>query len=234
MPCSRTQRRRARATSARLRSAARRLFFDSDAVASKEPGERAPASWDSPLVQRRNNLTQREVRLLTDEGENPLRVLLQWRSTPSTGYWLAGPVVAKALHPSDRGTDADVELFGRFTSGPSSFHEANDPHSQLTRIRSMHWSTLRRINALDLLLRQTLGIPIYTPAGTCCRGPKCQHNRGKSLRGHRGTTGCRPRRRPVCPIPYRLDADTPPRVLPGLCIHTSVGNEIRQDGPGVG
>src|SRR3977135_36336 len=85
MPCSRTQRRRARATSARLRSAACRLFFDSDAVASKEPGERAPAAWDSPLVQRRNNLTQRDVRLLTDEGDNPLRVFLQWRRTPSPG-----------------------------------------------------------------------------------------------------------------------------------------------------
>src|SRR4249920_2827116 len=34
-PCSRTQRRRARATSARFRSAADRLFFNSDAVASK-------------------------------------------------------------------------------------------------------------------------------------------------------------------------------------------------------
>src|SRR6266581_5686876 len=161
-PCSRTQRRRARATSARLRSAARRLFFDGDAVASKEPGERAPASWDSPLVQSRNNLTQREVLLLTDEGENPLRVLLQWRGTPSTGYWLAGPVVAKALHPPDRGTDADVKLFGCFTSGSSSFHEANDSHSQLTRIRSMHWVTLRRINALDSLLRRALGIPIHS------------------------------------------------------------------------
>ena len=74
----------------------------------------------------------------------------------------AGPVVAKALTRSDRGTDADVELFGRFTSGPSSFHEANDPHSQLTRTRSMHWSTLRRINALDSLLSQTLGIPIHS------------------------------------------------------------------------
>jgi hypothetical protein len=133
-------------------------FFDSDAVASKEPGERAAASWYSPLVQRRNNLTKREA----DEGENPLRVLVQWRSTPSTGYWFAGPVVAKALHPPDRGTDADVELFGCFTSGSSSFHEANDSHSQLTRMRSMHWATLRRINALDSLLRRVLGIPIHS------------------------------------------------------------------------
>src|SRR5712692_3045466 len=161
-PCSRTQRRRARTTSARLRSAARRLFFYGDVVASEESGERASASWDSPLVQRRNNLIQREVRLLNNEGENPLRVLLQWRSAPSTGHWLGSPVVEKALQPPDRGTDADIELFGRFTSGPSSFHKANDSHSQLTRIRSMHWSTLRRINALDSLLRRPLGIPIHS------------------------------------------------------------------------
>jgi len=161
-PCSRTQRRRARATSARFRSAAWRLFFKGDAVASKKPGECASASWDSPLVQRRNNLTQREVLLLTDEGENPLRVLLQWRSAPSTGYGLAGPVVTKALHPSDRRTDADIELFGRLTSGSSSFHKANDSHSQLTRIWSMHWSTLRRINALDSLFQRALGIPIHS------------------------------------------------------------------------
>src|SRR5258708_3287584 len=121
MPCSRTQRRRARATSARLRSAACRLFFDSDAMASEESGERAAASWNSPLVQHRNDLIQREVRLLTDEGEYPLRILLQWRNTPSTGHRLGSPVIAKALHPPDCRTDAHVELLGCFTAGSSFF-----------------------------------------------------------------------------------------------------------------
>src|SRR2546421_4056913 len=112
-PCSRTQRRRAQATSARFRSAACRLFFEGDAMASEETGERAAACWNSPLVQRRNDLTQCEVRLLTDEGEDPPRMLLQWRSTPARRHWLARPVVAKALHPPDRGTDADIALFRR-------------------------------------------------------------------------------------------------------------------------
>src|SRR6266498_2994533 len=160
-PCSRIQRRRARATSARFRSAARRLFFEGDAVTSEETGERAAACCNSLLAQRRNDLTQCVVRLLPDEGEDSLGVLLQRRSTPATGHWRTHPVIAKALHPPDRGTDADVVLFGRFTSGPSSFHEANNSHSQLTRIRSMHCLTLRRINALDSLLRPHLGIPIH-------------------------------------------------------------------------
>ena len=43
-----------------------------------------------------------------------------------------------------------------------SFHEVNDAHSQLTRIRSMYWPALRRINALDSLLRGLLGIPIHS------------------------------------------------------------------------
>src|SRR6202140_1888770 len=109
-PCSRTQRRCARATSPRLRSAACRLFFDGDAVAGEESGKRAWACRDSPLSQRQDHLIQREVRLLTNKGEDPLRVLLQWRCTSSTGHWLGSPVVAEALHPPDRGADADVEL----------------------------------------------------------------------------------------------------------------------------
>jgi hypothetical protein len=43
-----------------------------------------------------------------------------------------------------------------------SFHEPNDSDSQLTRIWSMHWSTLRRINALGSLIRRALGIPIHS------------------------------------------------------------------------
>jgi hypothetical protein len=70
--------RRARATSARFRSAARRLFFDGDAVASEKAGQRVAAPWDSPLVKRRNTLIQREGRLRTDECEDLPGMLLQW------------------------------------------------------------------------------------------------------------------------------------------------------------
>src|ERR1700676_4696489 len=120
-PCSRTQRRRARATSARLRSAACRLFFDGDAVRSEESGKRASACRDSPLSQGQDHLIQRKVRLFTNEGEDPLRVLLQWRCTPAAGHGLGSPVVVEALHPPDRGAHADVELVGGLTSGRYSF-----------------------------------------------------------------------------------------------------------------
>jgi hypothetical protein len=72
-------------------------------------------------VKRRNDLIQREVRYLADEGEDLPRVLLQWRSTPSTGHGFGSPVFTKALHPPDRRTDADIKLFGRLPSGSSFF-----------------------------------------------------------------------------------------------------------------
>jgi hypothetical protein len=87
---------------------------------------------NSPLVKRRNNLIQREVRSRADECEDLPRMLLQWRSTPSAGHGFASPVFVKPLHPPNRRTDADLELLGRPTSGSSSFHKVNDAHSQLT------------------------------------------------------------------------------------------------------
>src|SRR5262249_8956236 len=129
--CSRIQRRRARATSARLRSAARRLFFEGDAMASEEPRKRAAASGDTSPMQYRNDLIQRKVPLLADQGEDLLRICLQRRSAAA---WFTNPIFAKALHAADRRTGADLQLFSRLTSRSSFFNKANYPHSQLTRV----------------------------------------------------------------------------------------------------
>src|SRR6516164_5395167 len=87
---------------------------------------------------------------------------LQRRRAPATGHWFANPVFAKALHPTDRRTGADLEFFGRLASRSSSIDKVNYAHSQLTRVRSAHCPALRRINALDSLLRSPLGIPIHS------------------------------------------------------------------------
>src|SRR4029453_556402 len=161
-PCSRIQRRRARATSARFRSAARRLFFEGDAMASEEPRKRAAASGDTSPMQYRNDLIQRKGPLVADQGEDLLRICLQRGSAAATGHWFTNPIFAKALHPADRRTGADLQLFSRLTSRSSFFNKANYPHSQLTRVRSGHCPALRRINALDSFLRSPLGIPIHS------------------------------------------------------------------------
>src|SRR5215475_11637069 len=115
-PCSRIQRRRARATSARLRSSARRLFFERDAMASEETRQCAAACRDTSLTQYRNELIQRKVPLFADQGEDLPRILPQGGSAPARRRWFANPIFVKALHPEDRRTGTDMVLFGHLTS----------------------------------------------------------------------------------------------------------------------
>jgi hypothetical protein len=143
-PCSRIQRRRARATSARLRSSARRLFFKRDAVARKESRQCAAARRDTSLTQYRNELCK--IPLLADKVENLLRMLLQRGCAASTGHRFGRPIFAKALQPADRGTRADLEVFGSIPSRSSCFDELDHANSQIPRIRSPHWPAPRRIN----------------------------------------------------------------------------------------
>jgi hypothetical protein len=81
VPCSRIQRRRARATSARFCSAARRLFFEGDLMTLEEALYRAAAAGNPSLVHRRDHLIQRQVRLVHNQREQTVRVLPQRRRT---------------------------------------------------------------------------------------------------------------------------------------------------------
>jgi hypothetical protein len=126
VPCSRIQRRRARATSARFCSAARRLFFEGDLMTLEEALYRAAAAGNPSLLHRRDHLIQRQVRLVRDQREQTVRVLLQRRRARAA--WLRGalPRVAKALYPFDRCTGADLEVFRRLTPRSAAFNARND------------------------------------------------------------------------------------------------------------
>ena len=169
-PCSRIQRRRARATSARLRSAARRLFFEGDAMTSEEARKRAAAPGDTSPMQYRDDLIQRQVRLLADQGEDLLRILLQRRSAPATGHWFANPIFAKALHPADRRTGADLELFGRLTSRSSCLQQSE------LRAFSAHQGTVRALpsppanQCVRLAPSESLGNPDSLRSGRAVEG----------------------------------------------------------------
>src|SRR6202051_4213018 len=84
MPCSRTQRRRARTTSARCCSAAHRLFFEADIVPFEEPPHRAAAAGDPALAYDRNDFIQRQIWLLANQPQQNGRVPLQRRDAAST------------------------------------------------------------------------------------------------------------------------------------------------------
>ena len=78
-PCLRIQRRRARATSARSCSLARRLFFDGDIMSLEKAPDRGATAWNSLLAHRRNDLIQGQIRLLGYQSQQPFHLLLQQR-----------------------------------------------------------------------------------------------------------------------------------------------------------
>src|SRR5690242_14267577 len=115
MPCSRIQRRRARATSGRSRSAACRLFFEGDATASKKPRQRTLAGLDPPLQQFRQGLLQGRIGLLSDQSQYYRRMLLQRRDASSARLGHGAPGLVPALQPFDPRTRADAETLSSLT-----------------------------------------------------------------------------------------------------------------------
>src|SRR5438132_10126941 len=114
MPCSRIQRRRARATSARCRSSACKLLFEGDVVSAKKTRKRTLAGSNPPLEQLRHRLHQGQVRPFGDQGQYPLRMRFQRRDTPAAWLRHGAPVLVPTLYPPDRRTRTDVEALCRF------------------------------------------------------------------------------------------------------------------------
>src|SRR6201997_1698722 len=116
IPCSRIQRRRACATSARCRSAACRLFFKGDVVSVEKPPERTAAGFDPPLAQLCNRLNQSQVRLLGNQSQDLSRELVQRRDASAARLRCGPPLLAPALQPLYRRRYAHLETFGRLAS----------------------------------------------------------------------------------------------------------------------
>ena len=158
--------------SARFRSAARRLFFNGDAMASKKSGQRAAAAWDSPLVKRRNDFIQREVRFLADEGEICRECFSNGEVLPPLGMGSEVPFSRKRCTHRIAELTLTSNCSAASRRDPPSSTKFDDARSQLTRIRSMHWPALRRINALRLAPPACLGESQFTAVGTCCNSDK--------------------------------------------------------------
>jgi hypothetical protein len=111
-PCSRIQRRRARATSARSRSAACRLFFKGEVVPVKKTRERAAACSNPTSSELRSSLFQGQVRLLRNHRQNIFRPPFQWRNAATAWLRCGAPTLIPALHPLDYRTHTDAKMVG--------------------------------------------------------------------------------------------------------------------------
>src|SRR5262249_17358865 len=116
MPCSRIQRRRARATSARCRSAACRVFFQGDVVPDEKTRQRALAGSNSSLEQLHKRLLQGQVRPFGNESQYKLRVRFQRRYASAARLRRSTPALPPALQPFHRRTYTYVKTFGRLAS----------------------------------------------------------------------------------------------------------------------
>jgi hypothetical protein len=160
MPCSRIQRRRARATSARSCSAARRLFFKRKLVSSEKPPQRGAAAGNPSLAHRDKDLVQRQIRLLRDQGEQPIRMLLQWRGASSARYGRGASVIVPSLQPFDRCTGADLKMFGGLAPRSTALNSRDDSLTHLGSIRAWHrLASKPESMPIESPINSPLGIP---------------------------------------------------------------------------
>src|SRR6476646_7562562 len=138
MPCSRLQRRRARATSARFCSAACRLFFKADIVSIKETLESAPTAGDALFSHGGENLLEGQIRLFGNQSQDPIRVLFQWRNAPAAPFRRRAPCLTPALAPSNYRTNAHLEDLGYLPPRRSAFNRFNRTLTQVRGIRPRH------------------------------------------------------------------------------------------------
>src|ERR1019366_10102318 len=160
MPCSRIQRRRARATSGRTCSAARRLFFKGEVVPNEKTRQSTAASDDPSLAHRRNGFVQRQIRLLGNQRQQPARVLLQGRDASATGLRCGAAVIAPAPEPVDHRTRAHFEKPRHLVSRGATLDDRYRSTPQVVRIRLGHPKILpKRIKNARLAHPLTFGNP---------------------------------------------------------------------------
>ena len=137
-PCSRIQRRRARATSARCCSAAYRLFFNGEIVATEETPHSTATAGNARRFFRHHDLIQRQIGLCSDQVEKPLRIFFQWRYAAAAPPGRRTSRIAPTPHPFNDRTRAHAKLFGRFAPRSAGPNLVNSALPKVIRIRSRH------------------------------------------------------------------------------------------------
>src|SRR6266536_4347123 len=139
IPCSLIQRRRARATSGRPCSAARRLFFDCYIMPLEKSPDGGAAARDSALVHRSDHLVQGQIRLIGYQSQQPIRALLQRRRTPSARLCPGASSLAPALKPPHRRTGAEPVVFRPGEARPAEKISISVRFRSLAAIDSCEW-----------------------------------------------------------------------------------------------
>jgi hypothetical protein len=155
-PCSRIQRRRARATSARCRSAACRLFFKGDIMTLEKPPQCAPAGANSALAQHCEQFHEGGVRLFFNKPQDQCRVFIQWGGAPPTRFRRNAAGITPVPPPFNCSAHRNAEKLRRLVPRRSRRNRFDHAFAQICRIRFRHSHPCTRINATDSLIYQSL------------------------------------------------------------------------------
>ncbi len=159
-PCCRIQCRRARATSARCCSVARRLFFKADAVSLQKTPERTAATGYSLLVQGHDELFECPVRPFSDQPENRLRMVLQRRPAPAARLRRPSALPPPRLKPLDRRAGTDIKMLRRLTPRCSQLNRVDHTLPQIPRTSLGHGASPQAESPQDSADSLPMGIPI--------------------------------------------------------------------------
>ena len=177
-PCSRIQRRRARATSARSRSAACRLFFKGDVVPVKKARQRAAAGSNATPSELFSSFFQGQVRLVHNHRHYAFRLVFEWRNAAAS-Y----PISIRGIHHS---------FFVDIKSTPSTrLHRDSDSLLQqwLVQVQQI---LLRTIFMFSIMIHSRLlwRLEILaTRVGSSTRNPQPQHRDGAEAVFESAATG---------------------------------------------
>jgi len=137
-PCSRIQRRRARATSARCCSAAYRLFFNGEIVATEETSHSAATAGNACCFFRHHDLIQRQIGLCSNQVEKPLRIFFQWRYAAAARLGRPTSCIVPTPHPFNDRTRAHAKLLCRLVARSARLNFDNSALAQVIRIGRRH------------------------------------------------------------------------------------------------
>ena len=159
-PCSRIQRRRARATSARSRSAACRLFFKGDVVPVKKARQRAAAGSNALPSEFCSSFFQGQVRLTGNYRQYPFRLVFEWGNAAAARLRRGAPTFIPALHPLDDRTHTQSKMLGGFMPRSACFNHLDNALTQVTGVRLWHrYPPRSRINAETITHSWPFGNP---------------------------------------------------------------------------
>jgi hypothetical protein len=121
---------------------------------------RGQGAGDDPAWHDRDRTRRPRVGDLRDQGEQPIRVLLQWRNASSSRYGRGASIVVPALQPFDRCTGADLKMFGSLAPRSTTLNSCDDALTHLGRIRVRH-----------RLASKTESVPIDSPINSPLNPP---------------------------------------------------------------